>query len=166
MNGFCYPSSGRIQCRRCIIETGGLNGGTHHANLNDNCCDTGPYRRNRSRQCGSSRSLVRLSSSLLPSSSLRLLPLPSPSLLRLSPLLPSSLLPSALAPRVLGRSFFSSCIAVAASGCRASDKAGVALRYSPRSPAPVASEQLAAERWPGPAGDGRAMIYGKKGLEI
>jgi hypothetical protein len=127
MNGFCCPSSGRIQCRRCIIETGGLNGGTHHANLNDNCCDTGRYRRNRSRQRGSSRSLVRLSSSLLPSS-LRLLPLPSPSLLRLSPLLPSSLLPSVLAPRVLGRSFFSSCIAVAASGCRASDKAGVALR--------------------------------------
>ena len=41
MNGFCCPSSGRIQCRRCIIETEGLNGGTHHANLNNNCCDTG-----------------------------------------------------------------------------------------------------------------------------
>src|SRR5436190_24031860 len=84
----------------------GLNGGTHHANLNNNCRDTGRYRRNRSRQRGSSRSLVRLSSSLLPSS-LRLLPLPSPSLLRLPPQLPSSLPPSLLAPLVLARSFFS-----------------------------------------------------------
>jgi hypothetical protein len=49
--------------------------------------------------------LVRLSSSLLPSSCL--LSLPSPSLLRLLPLLPSSLSPSLLAPLVLARSFFS-----------------------------------------------------------
>ena len=57
-----------------------------------------------------SRGLVRLlSSSVLPSS-LWLLPVPSPSLLRLLPvspssLLPSSLLPSLLVPLVLARSF-------------------------------------------------------------
>ena len=84
----------------------------HIANLRQDRCDIGRYRRNRGRQCGSSRSLVRLSSSVLPSSlwllpssllspSLRLL---SPSLLRLSPVLPSSLLPSLL---VLARNFFS-----------------------------------------------------------
>jgi hypothetical protein len=82
-----------------------LKGGTHHANRSENCCDTGRCRRNRRRQCGSSRGLVRLSSSLLPPScSLSLL---SPSLLRLLPLLPSSLSPSLLAPLVLARSFFS-----------------------------------------------------------
>src|SRR5262249_42891968 len=62
---------------------------------------------NRGRQRSSSRSLVRLSSSV--PSSLWLLPssLPSPSLLRLSPLLPSSLPPSLPAPLVLARRFFS-----------------------------------------------------------
>ena len=82
-----------------------LKGGTHHANRSENCCDTGRCRRNRRRQRGSSRGLVRLSSSLLPPSCL--LSLPSPSLLRLLPLLPSSLSPSLLAPLVLARSFFS-----------------------------------------------------------
>ena len=82
-----------------------LTGGTHHANRSENCCDTGRCRRNRRRQRGSSRGLVRLSLSLLPSSCL--LSLPSPSLLRLLPLLPSSLSPSLLAPLVLARSFFS-----------------------------------------------------------
>src|SRR5437773_316434 len=80
-----------------------LKGGTHHANRSENCCDTGRCRRNRRRQRGSSRGLVRLSSSLLPSSCL--LSLLSPSSLRLLPLLPSS--PSLLAPLVLARSFFS-----------------------------------------------------------
>src|SRR5262249_3644673 len=45
------------------------NGETHHANLSENRCDIGRYRRNRGWQRGSSRSVVRLlSSSLLPSS--------------------------------------------------------------------------------------------------
>ena len=78
-----------------------LSGGRHHANSNYNCCDVRSCRRNRSRQRGSSRSLgVRLlSSSVLPSS-LRLLPIP-PTFLRLLPLssLPSFLAP--LAPLVL-----------------------------------------------------------------
>lgn len=86
-----------------------LNGGTHHANLSENSCDSGRCRRNRRWQCGSSRSLVRLLPDLrvlpvLPSSLL------SPSLLRLLPLLPSSLLPPLLAPLVLARSFFQDCI--------------------------------------------------------
>ena len=80
-----------------------LKGGTHHANRSENCCDTGRCRHNRRRQRGSSRGLVRLSSSLLPSSCL--LSLLSPSSLRLLPILPSS--PSLLAPLVLARSFFS-----------------------------------------------------------
>ena len=54
----------------------------------------------RSQQRGSSRSLVRLPSSLLPSS-LWLLSLSSPALLRILSLLPS---PSLLAPLVLARS--------------------------------------------------------------
>src|SRR6516225_4184031 len=74
------------------------------ANLRENCCDIRRYRRNRSRQRSSSRSLVRLSSSVLPPS-LWLLPssLPSPALLRLLPLLPSSSSPSLL---VLARNSF------------------------------------------------------------
>jgi len=76
----------------------------NHANLRENRCDFRRYRRNRSRQRSSSRSLVRLSSSEPPSS---LWLLPSPSLLRLSPLLPSSLSPSLPAPLVLARRFFS-----------------------------------------------------------
>ena len=80
-----------------------LNGGTHHANLRQNRCDIGRYRRNRGRQFRPSRSLVRvLFSSVLPSS-LWLLPLLSTSLLRLLPVLPSLLAP--LAPLVLARSF-------------------------------------------------------------
>src|SRR6516225_10470200 len=59
----------------------------HIANLRENCCDIRRCQRNRSRQRSSSRSLVRLSSSVLPSS---LWLLPSPALLRLSPLLSSS----------------------------------------------------------------------------
>src|SRR6516165_10432534 len=83
---------------------------SNHANLREDRCNIGRSWRNRSRQCGSSRSLVRLSSSLLPSSLWLLSPsslwlLPSPSLLRLSPLLPSSLLAPSLL--VLVRSFFS-----------------------------------------------------------
>src|SRR6516225_2259646 len=72
---------------RCLSKTKE----EHIANLRENCCDIRRCRRNRSRQRSSSRSLVRLSSSVLPSS-LRLLPssLPSPALLCLSPLLPSS----------------------------------------------------------------------------
>jgi len=74
---------------------------SNHANLRKNRCDIRRCRRNCSRQRGASRSLVRLSSSLLPSS-LWLLPssLPSPALLRLLPLLPSSSSPSLLAPVV------------------------------------------------------------------
>src|SRR5262249_8333682 len=76
-----------------------------HANLREDRCNSGRSWRNRSRQRGSSRSLVR--PSLLPSSlwllsSSSLWLLPSPSLLRLSPLLPSSLLAPSL---VLMRSF-------------------------------------------------------------
>src|SRR6516165_2042585 len=83
-----------------------------HANLREDRCNIGRSWRNRSRQRGSSRSLVRLlSSSLLPSSLWLLSPsllspslwLLSSSLLRLSPLLPSSLLPPSLL--VLARSF-------------------------------------------------------------
>jgi len=85
MNGFCCATSSRIQCcKRIIRNWKKLNGGTHHANPNDNYCNAGRYWRNRSRQRGSSRSVVR-----------RVLPLPSPSLLRL---LPVSSLPSLLAP--------------------------------------------------------------------
>jgi hypothetical protein len=67
--------------------------------------------------------------------------------------------------RMAGNSATAGCIAVAASGCRASDKAGVALRYSPRSPAPVASTAgrrataRASGRWP-------CDDLWKKGLEI
>src|SRR6516225_8940311 len=74
---------------------------SNHANLREDRCNIGRSWRNRSRQRGSSRGLVRLPSSVLPSS-LRLLSpsslwlLPSPSLLRLSPLLPPSLLPPSL----------------------------------------------------------------------
>ena len=74
----------------------------HIANLRENFCDIRRYRRNRSRQRSSSRSLVRLSSSV-PSS----LWLPSPALLRLLPVPPSSLSPSLPAPLVLARNFFS-----------------------------------------------------------
>src|SRR5215470_10402486 len=86
-----YPTTGALQrpTRRNV-----------HANLREDRCNSGRSWRNRSRQCGSSRSLVRLSSSVLPSS---LWVLPSPSPLRLSPLLPSSLLPPSLL--VLARSF-------------------------------------------------------------
>src|SRR5215831_11312463 len=82
---------------------------SNHANLREDRCNSGRYRRNRSRQRGSSRSLVRLSSSSL-SSSLWLLSPSSPPL-RLSPLLPSSSPPPSLL--VLARSFLS-CIAVVA----------------------------------------------------
>src|SRR6516162_5849737 len=79
---------------------------SNHANLREDRCNIGRSWRNRSRQCGSSRSLVR--PSLLPSSLWLLSPsslwlLPSPSFVRLSPLLPSSLLPPSLL--VLARSF-------------------------------------------------------------
>src|SRR6516165_11940568 len=75
----------------------------HHANLRQDRCDVRRCWRNRCRQRGSSRSLVRvLFSSVLPSS-LWLLPLLSTSLLRLLPVLPSLLAP--LAPLVLARSF-------------------------------------------------------------
>src|SRR5215470_8649737 len=85
MNGFCCATSRRIQCcKRIIRNWKKLNGGRHHANPDDNYCNAGRYWRNRSRQRGSSRSVVR-----------RVLPLPSPSLLRL---LPVSSLPSLLAP--------------------------------------------------------------------
>src|SRR6516165_8540305 len=85
MNGFCCATSSRIQCcKRIIRNWKKLNGGTHHANPDDNYCNAGRYWRNRSRQRGSSCSVVR-----------RVLPLPSPSLLRL---LPVSSLPSLLAP--------------------------------------------------------------------
>src|SRR5436309_15875509 len=102
MNDFCCATSCGMQCcKRIIRNWKKLNGGRHHANSNYNCCDTRRCRRNRSRQRGSSRSLgVRLlSSSVLPSS-LRLLPIP-PTFLRLLPLssLPSFLAP--LAPLVL-----------------------------------------------------------------
>src|SRR5260370_3191928 len=107
-----------------------LKGGTHHANRSENCCDTRRCRRNRRRQCGSSRGLVRLSSSLLPPSCL--LSLLSPSLLRLLPLLPSSLSPSLLAPLVLARSFFSTASLWRTSDCGASDKAGPAVRHVSR----------------------------------
>ena len=69
----------------------------NHANLREDRCNSGRHRRNRSRQRSSSRSLA--PSSLLPSS---LWLLPSPSLIRLSPLLPSSLPPPSLL--VLARS--------------------------------------------------------------
>src|SRR4029077_1590107 len=123
-----------------------LKGGTHHANRSENCCDTGRCRRNRRRQRGSSRGLVRLSSSLLPSSCL--LSLLSPSLLRLLPLLPSS--PSLLAPLVLARSFFQHCTAVATSDCGASDKAGPAVR--------LVSRDLPRERAPMTPGDTSAFV--------
>ena len=101
MNGFCCATSGLIQRRKLIIPNWKTNGGKHHANYNDNCCDVRRCWRNRSRQRGSSRSLgVRLlSSSVLPSS-LRLLPTP-PTFLRLLPLssVPSFL--ASLAPLVL-----------------------------------------------------------------
>src|SRR5436309_11090932 len=101
MNGFCCATSGLIHCCKLIIPNWKTNGGKHHANYNDNCCDTRRCRRNRSRQRGSSRSLgVRLlSSSVLPLS-LRLLPTP-PTFLRLLPLssVPSFL--ASLAPLVL-----------------------------------------------------------------
>src|SRR6516165_4074023 len=79
---------------RCLSETKE----EHIANLRENCCDIRRCRRNRSRQRSSSRSLVRLSSSVLPSS---LWLLPSPALLRLLPVPPSS--PSLL---VLARNSF------------------------------------------------------------
>src|SRR5262249_20084095 len=44
-----------------------LNGGTHHANLSEDRCDSRRYRHNRCRQLGSSRSLVWLQSLLLSS---------------------------------------------------------------------------------------------------
>jgi len=56
------PHSVRQAYRRNWKE---LKGGTHHAILSENCCDTRRCRRNRGRQYGSSRSLVRLPSSLL-----------------------------------------------------------------------------------------------------
>src|SRR5262249_20668265 len=71
-------------------------GGNNHANLREDRCNGGRYRRNRSWQRGSSRSLVLSSSSSVLPSSLWLLSPPS-SLLRLSPVLSSSpLLPSVL----------------------------------------------------------------------
>src|SRR6516164_8454962 len=74
----------------------------HIAKLRENFCDIRRCRRNRSRQRSSGRSLVRLSSSVLPSS-LWVLPssLPSPALLCLLPVPPSS--PSLL---VLARNSF------------------------------------------------------------
>src|SRR5947207_14223487 len=102
MNGICRATSGGIQrCKRIIRNWKRLSGGRHHANSNYNCCDTRSCRRNRSRQRGSSRSLgVRLlSSSVLPSS-LRLLPTP-PTFLRILPLPPLPSLLALLAPLVL-----------------------------------------------------------------
>src|SRR5438067_5342877 len=102
MNGFCCATSVGIQCcKRIIRNWKKLSGGRHHANSNYNCCDVRSCRRNRSRQRGSSRSLgVRLlSSSVLPSS-LRVLPVP-PTFLRLLPLSPLPSLLAPLAPLVL-----------------------------------------------------------------
>src|SRR5438477_10287258 len=102
MNGICRATSGGIQrCKRIIRNWKKLSGGRHHANYNDNCCDVRRCWRNRSRQRGSSRSLgVRLlSSSVLPSS-LRLLPTP-PTFLRLLPLSSPPSLLAPLAPLVL-----------------------------------------------------------------
>src|SRR5215467_4519653 len=50
-----------------------------YANLRENCRDISCYWRNRGQQYGPSRSVVRLSSSLLPSSLLCLLSSPPPS---------------------------------------------------------------------------------------
>src|SRR5215472_11349144 len=88
-------------CQPWFRVISGNQGGNNYANLRKNRCDIRRCRRNCSRQRGASRSLVRLSSSLLPSS-LWLLPssLPSPALLRLLPLLPSSSSPSLLEPLV------------------------------------------------------------------
>ena len=91
MNGFCCATSSRIQCcKRIIRNWKKLNGGTHHANPDDNYCNAGRYWRNRSRQRGSSRSVVR-----------RVLPLPSTSLLRLLPVSSLQSLLAPLAPLVL-----------------------------------------------------------------
>src|SRR6516164_1574666 len=55
------PQAYRRNCKE-------LDGGTHHANLRQDRCDSWSCRRNRSRQRGSSRSLVwLLFSSVLPS---------------------------------------------------------------------------------------------------
>src|SRR5215471_19275815 len=114
MNGFCCATSSRIQCcKRIIRNWKKLNGGTHHANPDDNYCNAGRYWRNRSRQRSSSRSVVR-----------RVLPLPS------SALLPVSSLQSLLAPLAP--------LVLALAGCTNSKAVGgtqpTALPSSPSSP--------------------------------
>ena len=79
----CHSCNCELSSALCVLRNQGRN---TDANFRENRCNIRCYWRNRGQQCGTSRSLVRLPSSLL-SSSLRL---PSsllpPSLLRLIPL--------------------------------------------------------------------------------